>query len=759
MQHDRNDTAGRSAGRRVFRAGKLILREKWNERDQDRIWSGEWLRLDAWLDSSLYEFYTALRNLYSDYSSFFGRFHVTGYKKVLAELFSEGATLVTAGFGLMLALALPAFELTDKDWRSAGEYSVTFLDRYGNEIGKRGDFRDESVPLEEIPDVMVKAALATEDRRFYEHFGIDIIGLTRAIAANLQGGGGLQGGSSITQQLAKNLFLTPEQTLERKIKEAFLSFWLEARLTKDEILKLYFDRAYMGGGAFGVEAASQFYFGKSVRDINLSEAAMLAGLFKAPSKYAPHRNLAASRLRANEVLDNMVEAGFLTEGQVHGARLNPARIIQREDTDIPNYFLDWAFEETKRLVEGGEDYVLTVQTTVDMNLQKAADQAVTTILRQYGRSKNVRQAAMVAMEHDGAVRVIVGGRDYDLKDGGQFNRATKSLRQPGSSFKPYVYITALENGYTPNSRVVDSPVSCRNGSRYWSPRNYNGRYRGSMPMWYAVAKSINTVPVKLSLSIGRDKVLANLKKLGLGHIRKSCSMALGDQGVTILQHTAAYAVFANGGMEVKPYGILEIRNNAGTLIYSRERDEPPPKRLFKRKHAEQMNYMLGQVTTQGTARRAQLDFTTTAGKTGTTSGYKDAWFLGYTGQYVAGVWYGNDNFTPTGRVTGGSLPAMTWHAFMTYAHASMNIPQIPGLPLHKRQIEEMQRIAQARALNKSLGHFVSADARSMSKQSRKVLRGIAKILRSAPPIPAGRGTKDRAALGTREAPSPRTIRR
>ena len=724
------------------------MREEWEEKDQDRIWSGEWLRLDAWLDSSLYEFYTRVRNWYSDYSSFFGRFHVTGYKKGLAEVFSEGVTVAAAGCGLMLALALPAFELTDKDWRSAGEYSVTFLDRYGNEIGKRGDFRDESVPLEEIPDVMVKSALATEDRRFYEHFGIDIIGLFRAIAANLQGTSGLQGGSSITQQLAKNLFLTPEQTLERKIKEAFLSFWLEARLTKDEILKLYFDRAYMGGGAFGVEAASQFYFGKSVRDINLSEAAMLAGLFKAPSKYAPHKNLSASRARANEVLDNMVEAKFLTEGQVHGARLNPARIIQRDDTDIPNYFLDWAFEETKRLAEGGEDYVLTVQTTVDMNLQKAADQAVTTILRQYSRSKNVRQAAMVAMEHDGAVRVIVGGRDYDLKDGGQFNRATKSLRQPGSSFKPYVYITALENGYKPSSRVVDAPVSCRNGARYWSPKNYNGRYRGRMQMWYAVAKSINTIPVKLSLSIGREKVLANLKKLGLDHIRKSCSMALGDQGVTPLQHTAGYAVFANGGMEVKPYGVLEIRNKAGTLIYSRERDEPPPKRLFKREHAEQMNYMLGQVTTQGTARRAQLDFTTTAGKTGTTSGYKDAWFLGYTGRYVAGVWYGNDNFTPTRRVTGGSLPAMTWQIFMTYAHASMNIPQIPGLPLHERQVEEMQRIAQARALNKSLGQFVSADARSMSKQTRKVLKGIAKLLREAPPIGTSKKSGDRATLDT-----------
>ena len=715
------------------------MRDEWDRKSQDRIWSGEWLRLDAWLDSSLYEFYTTLRNWYSTYSSFFGRFHVTGYKKGIAEILSEGATLTTAGFALMLALAIPSIEETDKNWRTAGEYSVTFLDRYGNEIGKRGNFRDESVPLKEIPDVMIKATLATEDRRFYDHFGIDIIGLIRALAENLSGKKGLQGGSSITQQLAKNLFLTPEQTLERKIKEAFISFWLEARLTKDEILKYYFDRAYMGGGAFGVEAASQFYFGKSVRSITLSEAAMLAGLFKAPTKYAPHNDIAAARKRANEVLDNMVEAGFLTEGQVHGARLNPAQHIVRNKQKSPDYFLDWAFEEVKRLaaIFSKDEYVLTAQTTIDMNLQKIAEEAVANVLRKHRRSRRVDQAAMVVMEKDGAVRAIVGGRDYGDPKVGKFNIATNGLRQPGSSFKPYVYATALQHGLTPHTRVLDGPVSCRNGSRYWSPKNYSGGYRGWMPMWMAVAKSVNTVPVKLSLKYGRDKVLENLKKLGLGHIKKSCSMALGDQGVTVLQHTAGYATFLNGGLRAKPYGITEIRadNAEKTVIYNREEDEPPPKRVFSEKVAADMNYMLGQVTTRGTARRyGQLDFTTTAGKTGTTSGYKDAWFVGFTGQYVAGVWYGNTDFSPTNRVTGGSLPAMTWNAFMSVAHASMNIPKIPGLPLHPRQVEEMRRIAQARALNRSLGQYSPSDARSMSKRTRRLLKDLAKLLRKATPL-------------------------
>ena len=598
----------------------------------------------------------------------------------------------------MLALALPAFEET-KYGEKAQDISVTFQDRYGNEIGKRGILHSDAVPLDEIPQHMIQATLATEDRRFYEHFGIDVFGTLRAMVENVRANEVVQGGSSITQQLAKNLYLSPERSLARKIKEAFIAFWLEAQHSKEHILKQYLDRSYMGGGAHGVEAAAQFYFDKSIRNVTLAEAAMLAGLFKAPTKYAPHVNLPASRARANEVLSNMVEAGYLTEGQIHGARLNPAQIVDRSTFYSPDWFLDWAFEEVKRLVRDKGEYVLIARTTVDVSLQKAAEDAVVNTLRQHGRVKRAKQAAMVAMETDGAVRAVVGGRDYGES---QFNRATSARRQPGSSFKPYVYLTALENGFRPNSTVVDGPVSCGR----WSPRNYSGGYRGRMPMSHALMRSINTVAVKLSLRVGRNKVLANTQKLGL-KVRRSCSMALGDTGITVLSHVGGYASFANGGKRAKPFGIVEITNSRGDLIYSHERDEPEPKQIFDRKHIEQLNSMLGLVTTSGTGVRAQLDFTTTAGKTGTSSNFRDGWFMGYTGQYVAGVWFGNDDFTSTNRVTGGSLPAMTWKEFMTFAHATRNIPQIPGLPIHPNQIAEMERIAALKRQDPTLGTVAS----------------------------------------------------
>ena len=698
-----------------------------------RIDSGRlvnWLALDSWLDSSLYGVWADSRSWWAAYSNLFGRFHISGAKRVATDLGSEFMTLGTGGLAVMLSLAIPAFEETNAAWQATGQYSITFLDRFGNEIGKRGILHDDAVPLEDVPDHVIKAVLGTEDRRFFDHMGIDFIGTARAMIENVRANDVVQGGSSISQQTAKNLFLSPERTLSRKIKEAFLAFWLEARLTKQEILKLYLDRSYMGGGAFGVEAAARFYFDKSIRDVKLAEAAMLAGLFKAPSKYAPHVNLPQSRARANEVLTNMVEAGFMTEGQVHGARLNPAKIVERREFNSPNYFLDWAFDEVQRVAAGKGDFVLTAQTTVDVTLQRAADTAITTILNQHGRSYRVKQAAMVAMEMDGAVRAIVGGADYGRS---QFNRATKALRQPGSSFKPYVYLTALENGYRPTSRVVDGPVGCRVGSRYWSARNYSGGFRGAMDMQTALKKSINTVAVKLSFAVGREKVLANAKKLGLNHVKKSCSMALGDTGLTPLQHTTAYAAFASGGKSVKPYAIMEIRNSRGEVIYTHEKDGPKPKQIFERSVIEDLNFMLGQVVISGTGRRAQLDFTTAAGKTGTSSSYRDAWFMGYTGQYVTGVWFGNDNYSPTNRVTGGSLPAMAWKQFMNFAHASPNIPQIPGLELHPKQIEELNRIAALKKTDPSLGTVTHA-GRAMPAQTRKVLTDIARFLKNADEI-------------------------
>jgi penicillin-binding protein 1A len=694
----------------------------------------DWWALDAWFDSSLYGLWARTKDWAAAYSNFFGRFHVSGFRKLCAEVFSEATTLVVIGLAGLLSLAIPAIESTsNSSWRTAGEYSVTFLDRFGNEIGKRGILHSDEVPLEEIPDHLIKALLATEDRRFFEHFGLDVPGTLRALIANIRANDVVQGGSSLSQQLAKNLFLSSERSFVRKINEAFIALWLEARLTKREILKLYLDRSYMGGGTFGVEAASQFYFGKTVRDINLAEAAMLAGLFKAPSRYAPHANPADARARANQVLSSLVDAGFMTEGQVHGARLNPARIVDRSDHASPDYYLDFAFEDVQRLLQGKGQFVVTVRTTVDPNLQKIAEDAVESTLRRFGQAQRAEQAALVSMETDGAVRALVGGRDYGES---QFNRATAARRQPGSSFKVYVFMLALQNGYVPSSRVVDGPVSCGR----WSPKNYSGGFRGAMSLEQALARSTNTVAVKLSLQLGREQVVETTQKLGIEGIRPSCSMALGDTGITPISHTAGFAAFAAGGKLVTPYAVTEIRTSSGELIYSRERDAPEPVQLFETSHVEMLNQMLAKVVTEGTGRRAELEFTYSAGKTGTSSSYRDAWYIGYTGQYVTGVWFGNDSYQPMSRVTGGGLPAMTWHDYMSQAHASMNIPPIPGLPVHPKQQQELQRLAELRASDPTLGTTETTERR-MPDRTRLMLERLVELLGSARDLRTGQGAR------------------
>ena len=646
------------------------------------------LGTDAALDTFFFRAGRIAREGFERFSAFMDKFHIAGWRRwVIVEPASEGATLGLGGMIVMLALALPAFrETADDDWLKKSDLAVTFLDRYGNEVGNRGIKHNDAIPLDELPDHLIKATLATEDRRFYEHFGIDPGGTFRALLANTRAGGVVQGGSSITQQLAKNLFLSNERTLERKVKEAFLAIWLEARLTKNEILKLYLDRAYLGGGAFGVDAASQFYFNKSARDVTLSEAAMLAGLFKAPARFAPHINLPAARARANVVLDNLVEAGFMTEGQVFGARRNPAVAMDRRDTQSPDYYLDWAFDEMKKLVDTfpkslGER-VFVVRTALDVGLQKAAEVAVENSLRQYGRDYNARQAAAVIADLDGAVRAMVGGRDYGLS---QFNRATDALRQPGSSFKPYVYATALDTGtVTPKSVVVDGPVCIGN----WCPHNYSGGYSGAMPLTVALQRSINTIAVKLSIAIGkgnprlgRNLIVANAKKMGLRTpLLDTPSLPIGAGEVTVLDHTVAFATFPNVGKAVTPHAILEVRTSTGEVVWRFDRDGPKPRQVFKTQTALDMNMMMNKAAEEGTGRRAKLDGVRIAGKTGTTNAYRDAWFVGFTGNFVGGVWIGNDDYAPTNRMTGGSLPAMTWQAIMTYAHQGIELKNIPGVP-------------------------------------------------------------------------------
>jgi penicillin-binding protein 1A len=632
------------------------------------------IEIDAWVDSALFRAGRFIARRAEGFSNFMRRFRVTGFSRAIFEVLGDGLTLGTGGMLVVLTLGLPAFEATKTDWRSQGDYSVTFLDRYGNEIGKRGIRRSESVPLEEMPDHFIKAVLATEDRRFFEHFGIDILGTFRALVDDLRANAVVQGGSSISQQLAKNLFLSNERTIERKIKEAYLAIWLEANLSKQEILKLYLDRAYMGGGNFGVEAATQFYFGKSIKDVNLAEAAMLAGLFKAPEKYAPHVNLPAARQRANQVLTNLVESGFMTEGQVIGARRHPADVVpQAAASASPDYFLDWAFDQVRQL--NLRDHVLTVRATVDMSIQHAVDDSIEEMLRQYGTAYRVTQSAAVVMETDGAVRAMTGGRDYGDS---QFNRVTDAFRQPGSSFKPIVYTAAMMNGFTPDSIVEDAPICVAGAGPIWCPHNFTPGYRGRITVTTAIINSINTVAVRLAQAVGREKIIDLAHRMGINNeLRLTRSLPLGTSEVSPIDMVGVYGVFASGGYKTPPYAFTQVIANNGDILYDRKRDAPPRERVLDEKIVAEMNGMLVQVPEKGTGRAAKLDGIRTAGKTGTTSGFRDAWFDGFTGNYVGIIWYGNDNFIPTARMTGGTLPAMTWHRFMQFAHNGIELKPIP----------------------------------------------------------------------------------
>jgi penicillin-binding protein 1A len=645
------------------------------------------LDLDARIDFAVFRSGKWARELYERFTAIMDRFHVSGWRRwILVEPLSEAATWGAAGVLLMLALAIPAFrETSDEDWLKRSELAVTFLDRYGNEIGNRGIKHNDSVPLEEMPDHLIKAVLATEDRRFYEHYGIDFYGTFRALVTNARAGGVVQGGSTITQQLAKNLFLSNERTIERKINEAFLALWLESRLSKKEILKLYLDRAYLGGGAFGVDGAAQYYFGKSVRDVTLPEAAMLAGLFKAPSKFSPLVNLPAARARANVVLDNLVDAGFMTEGQVYGARRNPATPIDRKQENSPNYYLDWAFDEMRKLADtfpkSVNESFFVVRTALDPNLQHFAEREIEADLRQYGHDYGASQSAVVIADLDGAVRAMIGGRDYGAS---QFNRAVDALRQPGSSFKPYVYATALANGFTPTSIVVDSPVCIGN----WCPHNYSGGYSGSITLTQAITNSINIIPVKLSIALGdgnpklgRAKIIQTARNFGIWTpLPDTPSLPIGADEVNVLEHAVAYATFPNLGKAVTPHAALEVRTGNGQLVWRFDRDGKRPEQVISPQVALEMIGMMNSVVQNGTGRRAQLDGVPDAGKTGTTNGYRDAWFVGYTGNFVGAVWMGNDDYTPTKRMTGGTIPALAWHNIMAYAHQGVELRPLPGLP-------------------------------------------------------------------------------
>ena len=622
-----------------------------------------------------------------------------GGPRILVEFACEALTFGLAGLLVALTLAIPAFQETaDDDWLTRGDLAVTFQDRYGIEVGKRGIKHDEAVPLEELPDFFVKAVLATEDRRFYSHFGIDVVGTIRALTVDAKASGVVQGGSSITQQLAKNLFLTNERSIERKIKEAYLALWLEFHLTKKEILKLYLDRAYMGAGSFGVEAAAETYFGKSARDINLAEAAMLAGLFKAPTKYSPLVNLPAARARANDVLSNLVDAGFMTEGQVYAARRNPATPIDSSTLhNSPDWYLDFAYSEVRALAAAGklgDERTLVVRTGLDTALQAKAELIIETTLRDKAPAYRAHQAATVIATTDGLVRAMVGGRDYGES---QFNRATEAARQPGSSFKIFVYMTALLTGKYHADTPVDASGICIGD---YCVHNYHGESAGVIPLYRALAESLNTAAIRMSVKIGevywppkqsyhlakiaalgRSKIVATARAIGITTpLVDTVSLPVGADEVKMIDMVAANATLASGGVRVTPYAAIEARNSAGKPIYTHANDSGPAVRVLPADKVAEMNNIMTHVVTEGTGRAAQIPGLAISGKTGTTNNSTNAWFNAFTGNLVGSVWFGNDENTPMENLTGGILPAQTWREIMVFAHQGLETKPPFGVP-------------------------------------------------------------------------------
>lgn len=548
--------------------------------------------------------------------------------------------------------------------------AITIMSSTGEIMGRRGTIHAGRIGVEELPKHMIEAVLAIEDRRFYEHIGVDVIGLARAFWENYKAGRDIQGGSTLTQQLAKNLFLTPERTYRRKIQEAVLAIRLESVFSKNEIIEIYLNRVYFGAGTYGIEAASERYFEKSARDLTIGESAILAGLLKAPSRYAPTASKDRAIQRATVVLDAMQDAGFLNEQERFVALqgLKTPRAKRKDEHETAPYVLDWVAESlTEVLGEPRGD--LVVETTLDLKLQAVALEAARKTIEAEGEAKKASQAAVVVMDNNGATRALVGGLDYDTS---QFNRAVRALRQPGSTFKTFVYLAAMESGYTPFDERYDQPFKIGE----WEPHNYSQKYRGLVTLTEALGRSINTVAAQIGDEVGMHRVVDVAKRLGItSPLHANPSLALGTGEVSLFELTGAFAPLANGGTGVTPHVIRRVYSGDGQVLYERHGSQTVP--VLSHEQVAAMNYMLTGVTSWGTGTRSRIEGHHTAGKTGTTQDYRDAWFIGYSGHYTAGVWIGNDDNSPMNRVTGGSMPAAIWKEVMSYAHEGLAPIDLP----------------------------------------------------------------------------------
>ena len=547
--------------------------------------------------------------------------------------------------------------------------SIQIVDLQGRPLARRGDLAGAPIPLKEMPGYVPKAFVAIEDRRFYDHYGVDPYGIGRAAFANILHRGVAQGGSTITQQLAKNLFLTQERTFKRKIQEALLALWLERKFSKAQLLELYINRVYFGSGAYGIEQASQYYFGKSARNISVAEAALLAGVVKSPSRLAPSRNFDGAEQRAKSVLAAMAELKFISASSERTALAHPPRIVAQANTGSVNYAADWVMDALNDTLGHVEEDVV-VQTTIDATLQASAEKSLIDELAQKGEKNGVAQGAVVAMTPDGAVRALVGGRNYVES---QFNRAVAAKRQPGSAFKAFVYLAALEHGLTPDTVREDKPINVKG----WQPENYGHEYYGPVTLTKALALSLNTVSVRLTLEMTPMAVIRTAYRLGISSkLEPNASIALGTSEVSMLELVGAYAPFANGGYAIVPRVIEKITASNGKVLYARSAQQLG--RIIDARYVAMMNSMMAETMTIGTAHKATLPGWPTAGKTGTSQDFRDAWFIGYTAHLVTGVWLGNDDGTPTKHVTGGSLPVEVWSRFMRGAHQGVPVASLPG---------------------------------------------------------------------------------
>jgi penicillin-binding protein 1A len=539
----------------------------------------------------------------------------------------------------------------------------------GSVLATRGEMAGANVSLKDLPPYLPKAFIAIEDRRFYSHYGVDPLGIARAAVANIVHHGVAQGGSTLTQQLAKNLFLTQERTLQRKLQEVELALWLERKHSKYEILELYLNRVYFGSGAYGVEAAAQRYFGKSAKNVTLAEAAMLAGLVKSPSRLAPNRNPEGAEKRAQIVLTAMADAKFITEAQAQASIGHPSYNVKPAGAGTVNYVADWIGEVLDDLI-GQIDQNIVVQTSIDPKLQSIAEAAVIDELAAKSVKFNVSQGALVAMTPDGAVRAMVGGRNYAES---QYNRAATARRQPGSAFKPFVYLTAIEAGLTPETIRQDAPLDVKG----WKPENYSHEYFGAVTLTQALAMSLNTVAVRLGLEVGAKNVIRTAHRLGIASkLDANASIALGTSEVSLLELVGAYAPFANGGLGISPHVVTRIRTSEGKVLYIRPADQLG--QVIDPRYVAAMNTMMQETLLSGTAHKAELPGWMAAGKTGTSQDFRDAWFIGYTANLVTGIWLGNDDNSPTKKATGGGLPVEVWTRFMKAAHQGVTPVPLPN---------------------------------------------------------------------------------